>query len=161
MKARVAAKCCFFRVNRTWPHRTAQRHSAKTCHLTRHLTLHGPDTQTQTTPAFPKWAPLILNWVPGFISAPQKSKLGSTGPLPANGRKLSLQMRRAHFEKTVGTDLRVYNSTLHSPDLLMSAQVALGQRAPSHGSRLASTQTCVPISRDSQLHTGTRPAFRR
>ena len=54
----------------------AQRHSAKTRHLTRHLTLHGSlHRHRQHLPAR-NGPPLILKWAPEPILASQKPKLG-------------------------------------------------------------------------------------
>ena len=83
-------------------------------------------------------------------SPPAIRGTGKADPAGRSMRQISLQAKR-----------RLHNSTPHPQALLVPAQVALAQHAPSHGSRLASTQTCVPISRDSQLRAGTRPTFRR
>ena len=63
-------------------HRRAQRHSARTRHLTRHSTtpLLATQTQTarqtQTTLAFAKWASLILKWPwAHFIQLPKTTVL--------------------------------------------------------------------------------------
>ena len=63
-------------------------------------------------------------------SPPAIRETGKADPADRSMRHISPQ-----------TDRRVYNSTLHSPDLLMSAQVVQALRAPSRGSLLASTQT--------------------
>ena len=99
LKACVAAKGGFFEWHRHGRlHRATQRHSAHTCHSTRHSTTpwHDPDAQTapqtQTTPTFPKRAPPDPQEAPGSTLASPKSLHGPLGSelffeRPASGGK--------------------------------------------------------------------------
>ena len=77
LELRVIA--AFLNSDRETSLRAAQRHSAKTRHLTRHLTLHGtPNRHRQHLPAR-NGPPLILKWAQAHFSFPKKTKMGPSG----------------------------------------------------------------------------------